>query len=66
VTADELLAALSTLGWKRTDLKRRLGVHANTVTFWCHGRRSVPGYVEAYVGLALHVQRIERLAKEVL
>jgi DNA-binding transcriptional regulator YiaG len=57
MTPDELWAALDTLGWSKQELGRRLGVHRNTVTGW---NEKVPGYVAAYVGLALKVKELSR------
>lgn len=49
------------LGWSKGDLAERLNVHRNTVSNW--GRR-VPGYVAAYVMLALKVRRLAAALSE--
>ena len=47
-------AALSELGWTRTELCHQLGLHRNTPSRW---RGEVPGYVAEYLRLALAVKR---------
>jgi DNA-binding transcriptional regulator YiaG len=61
MTPQELNQALDMLGWSKGDLAERLNVHRNTVSNW--GRR-VPGYVAAYVMLALKVRRLAAALSE--
>lgn len=49
-TPAELNQALSSLGWSRAELCRRLGLHRNTPGGW---RASVPQYVAEYVRVSL-------------
>lgn len=51
----DLNTALDDLGWRRSDLCARLGIHRNTVAAWPEGE--VPKYVVAYVELALTARR---------
>lgn len=53
MTPAELDEALGTLGWTRTELCRRLGLHRNTPTGWKAG---VPVYVSEYLRVCLKLR----------
>ncbi len=60
MTADELKQALKALGWKQSDLARRVEVGDTTVSRWAAGDPPVPGPVAAYLGMALEIDRLHR------
>ena len=60
MTAEELREALRTLGWKQSDLARRVGVGDTTVSRWMAGDPPVPEPVTAYLGLAMEIDRLHR------
>lgn len=60
MTADELKQALKALGWKQSELARRVEVGDSTVSHWTTGETSVPGPVAAYLGMALEIDRLHR------
>lgn len=60
MTADELKQALKALGWKQSELARRVEVGDSTVSHWTTGETSVPGPVAAYLGMALEIDRLYR------
>ena len=53
----DLEMSLVTLGWRGSDLARRLGVDGETVSRWKRGKVPVPGYAKEYL-------RVVLLAKE--
>lgn len=53
MTIQELELALNALGWRGSDLARRLSIHSNSVSSWRTGRRPVPGYVREYLRVML-------------
>lgn len=57
MNAEELKTSLRALGWKQTDLARRVEVAPTTVSRWIDGD-GVPGPVAAYLGIALELQRL--------
>ena len=60
MTAEELRQALRSLGWKQSELARRVGVGDTTVSRWMAGDPPVPEPVAAYLGLALEIDRLHR------
>lgn len=60
MTADELKQALKALGWKQSELARRVEVGDTTVSRWAAGDPPVPGPVAAYLGMALEIDRLYR------
>ena len=61
MTADELKAAVNTLGLTQRALAKILDVRASTVTTWATGAVAVPGPVRAYIRLALEVSKYDDL-----
>ena len=59
MTADELRAALKTLGLGQRAFAARLGVAPNTVYRWMSGALPVPHYAEAFVQVLLAEQHRE-------
>ena len=49
---------LETLGWSGAELARRLGVHANSITWWVSRKGKVPKYATAYLDLALSIKAL--------
>jgi len=60
MTADELKQALQALGWKQSELARRVEVGDSTVSHWTTGETPVPGPVAAYLGMAQEIDRLHR------
>lgn len=60
MTAEELRHALGALGWKQSELARRVGVGDTTVSRWIGGDPPVPEPVAAYLGLAMEIDRLHR------
>jgi transcriptional regulator with XRE-family HTH domain len=60
MTAEELKQALKALGWKQSELARRVEVGDTTVSRWAAGDPPVPGPVAAYLGMALEIDRLHR------
>ena len=58
--ADKLKASLKELGWKQSDLARKLSVKDATVSRWATGEL-IPPYVEQYLGVMLEIDRLHRL-----
>ena len=61
MTVRDLDAALKELGWRGSDLARRLQVHPNAVSKWRTGKVAVPGYAKAYLELASAVKLLTEL-----
>ena len=57
MNTDELRGALSALGWKQSELARRVGVGDTTVSRWVSGD-AVPQPVAAYLGIALEIHQL--------
>ncbi len=57
--ADELKECLKELGWKQSDLARRLEISVGTVSRWANGE-PIPSYVAQYLGLVRDVGRLHR------
>lgn len=57
MNTDELKVALKALGWKQSELARRVGVGDTTVSRWVGGD-AVPAPVAAYLGIALEIDRL--------
>lgn len=60
MTAEELKQALQALGWKQSELARRVDVGDSTASHWATGDTPVPGPVAAYLGMALEIDRLHR------
>jgi transcriptional regulator with XRE-family HTH domain len=60
MTAEELKQALQALGWKQSELARRVDVGDSTVSHWTTGETPVPGPVAAYLGMAQEIDRLHR------
>lgn len=58
MTADEFTSALALLGWKQSDLARRLDLDKNTPSRWASGRTPVPGWAGEYLRAMLAMQRL--------
>jgi transcriptional regulator with XRE-family HTH domain len=58
MTADEFTTALDVLGWKQSDLARRLDLDKNTPSRWANGRTPVPGWAGEYMRAMLALQRL--------
>lgn len=57
--ADELRECLKELGWKQSDLARRLEITEATVSRWANGE-PIPAYIAQYLGLVRDVGRLHR------
>ena len=57
MNTDQLKQALKALGWKQSELARRVGVGDTTVSRWVGGD-AVPEPVAAYLGIALELDRL--------
>lgn len=57
--ADELRECLKELGWKQSDLARRLEITEATVSRWANGE-PIPAYISQYLGLVRDVGRLHR------
>lgn len=55
--ADELRECLKELGWKQSDLARRLEITEATVSRWANGE-PIPAYIAQYLGLVRDVGRL--------
>ncbi len=58
--ADELKTSLQQLGWKQSDLARKLEITAATVSRWATGE-PIPAYVVQYLGVMIELDRLHRL-----
>lgn len=58
MTTDKYLKALSSLGWKQSDLCRRIDVSKNTASRW--GQEGAPAWVGEYLGALLAIDAIHR------
>lgn len=58
MTSDEFTAALAALGWKQSDLARRLELDKNTPSRWAHGHTAVPAWAAEYLRAMLALQRL--------
>lgn len=56
MTGDELRAALAELGWKQSDLCRRISMGKNTVSGWAAS--GAPDWVAEYLGALLAIERL--------
>jgi len=57
MTGDELKSFLKELGWRGSELARRVSASRNTVSRWVTGKTDIPGTVVAYVGIMLTLKR---------
>ena len=56
MTGDELRAALAELGWKQSDLCRKVSMGKNTVSGWA--ANGAPDWVAEYLGALLAIDRV--------
>ena len=59
MTASEYLEALQSLGWKQSDLCRRVDVSKNTASRW--GQEGPPAWVGEYLGVMLALDSLHKL-----
>jgi len=57
---DELKAALASLGWKQSDLARKLGVTDGAVSRWATGE-PIPVWLAEYLGALQEIDRLHKL-----
>lgn len=57
---DELRQALDTLGWKQSDLARKLGMTAGAVSRWATGE-PIPVWLAEYLRVMQELDRLHRL-----
>lgn len=57
--ADGLKVALKAIGWKGSDLARKVGVGTSTVSRWMNGD-PIPPWVDAYLGAMGELDRLHR------
>lgn len=58
--AVELKKALTAIGWKGSDLARKVGVGTSTVSRWMNGD-AIPPWVDAYLGAMGELDRLHRV-----
>lgn len=58
MTGDEFTAALTALGWKQSDLARRLELDKNTPSRWAHGHTAVPAWAGEYLRAMLALKQL--------
>ena len=58
MTGDELREMLAGIGWKQSDLARKLGVHRNTVSSWVASQP--PKWAAEYVQLLAVIDGVHR------
>lgn len=59
MTADELREALKAIGWKGSDLARKVGVGTSTVSRWLNGE-PVPLWVDSYLAAMGEIARLHQ------
>jgi transcriptional regulator with XRE-family HTH domain len=59
MTADELRDALKAIGWKGSDLARKVGVGTSTVSRWLNGE-PVPLWVDSYLAAMGEIARLHQ------
>jgi len=59
MTADELREALKSIGWKGSDLARKVGVGTSTVSRWLNGE-PVPLWVDSYLAAMGEIARLHQ------
>lgn len=57
---DELRQALDSLGWKQSELARKLGVTTSTVSRWATGE-PIPVWLAEYLRVMQELDRLHRL-----
>lgn len=57
---DELRQALDTLGWKQSELSRKLGVTTSTVSRWATGE-PIPVWLGEYLRVMQELDRLHKL-----
>ncbi len=58
MTDQEFSEALAVLGWKQSDLARRLDLDKNTPSRWANGKTPVPGWAAEYMRAMLALNRL--------
>lgn len=59
MTADELRESLKAIGWKGSDLARKVGVGTSTVSRWLNGE-PVPLWVDSYLAAMGEIARLHQ------
>jgi transcriptional regulator with XRE-family HTH domain len=59
MTADELRASIKAIGWKGSDLARKVGVGTSTVSRWLNGE-PVPLWVDSYLAAMGEIARLHQ------
>lgn len=59
MTADELRDTLKAIGWKGSDLARKVGVGTSTVSRWLNGE-PVPLWLDSYLAAMGEIARLHR------
>ena len=54
----DIIGLMASLGWSQASLGRRVGVHAETVANWVHGRSRVPKAVLLYMTVLVRLKEI--------
>ena len=57
---EELRQALDTLGWKQSELARKLDVSNTTVSRWASGE-PIPRWLAEYLGVMQEIDRLHKL-----
>lgn len=57
---EELKQSLDALGWKQSDLSRKLGVTTSTVSRWATGE-PIPVWLGEYLRVMQELERLHRL-----
>ena len=55
---DEFRSTLHSIGWKQSDLARRLGLHRNTITAW--GADGPPAWAAEYLAAMLAIAELHQ------
>lgn len=61
MTADELVAALDTIGWTPHRLAQRLGIHETRTRRWVKGAYPIPDNVAGWLWALARVHEVNRL-----
>lgn len=52
----EFAAALESIGWKKADFSRAMGVHRNSVSEWCSENGQPPVWAQRYAQLLVKLK----------